>query len=79
LAVNLLESESNTAVSGFERLEKLGVVMSESKPKKKQDDASKRQLRAVELESQQGWWRWVIVGVIGVIGLESLMCIRKVS
>jgi len=79
LAVNLLESESNTAVGGFERLEKLGVVMSESKPRKKQDDASKRQLRAVELESQQGWWRWVIVGVIGVIGLESLMCIRKVS
>jgi len=79
LAVNLLESESNTAVGGFERLEKLGVVMSESKPKKKQDDASKRQLRAVELELQQGWWRWVIVGVIGVIGLESLMCIRKAS
>lgn len=79
LAVNLLESESNTAVGGFERLEKLGVVMSESKPKKKTDDASKRQLRAVELESQQGWWRWVIVGVIGVIGLESLMCIRKAS
>jgi len=79
LAVNLLESESNTAVSGFERLEKLGVVMSASKSTKKQDDASKRQLRAVELESQQGWWRWVIVCVIGVIGLESLMCIRKAS
>lgn len=76
LAVNLAESESNTSVSGLERLEKLGVVMKDSKPIKK-DDASRRQLRAVELESQQGWWRWVIVGVIGVVGLESLLCIRK--
>ncbi len=76
LAVNLMESESNTAVSGLERLEKLGVLMSDRKPIKK-DDASRRQLRAVELESQQGWWRWVLVGVIGVIGLESLLCIRK--
>ena len=76
LAVNLAESESNTSISGLERLEKLGVVMKDSKPIKK-DDASRRQLRAVELESQQGWWRWVIVGVIGVVGLESLLCIRK--
>ena len=76
LAVNLVESESNTSISGLERLEKLGVVMKDSKPIKK-DDASRRQLRAVELESQQGWWRWVIVGVIGVVGLESLLCIRK--
>ncbi len=76
LAVNLKESESNTSVSGLERLEKLGVVMTDSRPVKK-DDASRRQLRAVELESQQGWWRWVIVGVIGVVGLESLLCIRK--
>ncbi len=76
LAVNLAESESNTSVSGLERLEKLGVVIKDSKPIKK-DDASRRQLRAVELESQQSWWRWVIVGVIGVVGLESLLCIRK--
>ena len=76
LAVNLMESESNTSVSGLERLEKLGVTMSDRKPTKK-DDASRRQLRAVELESQQGWWRWVIVGVVGVVGLESLLCIRK--
>ncbi len=76
LAVNTLDSESNTAVSGMERLEKLGVVISENKPPKK-DETSRRQLRAVELESQQGWWRWVLVGVIGIIGLESLLCIRK--
>ncbi len=76
MAVNLMESESNTAVGGLERLEKLGVLMSDRKPTKK-DDASRRQLRAIELESQQGWWRWVLVGLIGVIGLESLLCIRK--
>ena len=79
LAVNLQESESNTSIGGLERLEKLGVVISVSKPTKKQDDATRRQLRAVELESQQSWWRWVIIGVIGAIGLESLMCIRKAS
>ena len=76
LAVNLVESESNTSVGGLERLEKLGVVMTDRNPTIR-EDASRRQLRAVELESQQGWWRWVIVGVLGVIGLESLLCIRK--
>ena len=76
LAVNLMESESNTAVGGLERLEKLGVVIADGKPTKR-DDTARRQLRAVELESQQGWWRWIIVGVISVIGLESLLCIRK--
>ena len=76
LAVNLVESESNTSVGGLERLEKLGVVMSDRRPTIKKD-AARRQLRAVDLESQQGWWRWVIVGVIGVLGLESLLCIRK--
>ena len=76
LAVNTMESESNTSVSGLERLEKLGVVMSDSKPPKT-DESTRRQLRAVELESQQGWWRWMIFGVIGVIGVESLLCVRK--
>ena len=71
-----MESESNTAVGGLERLEKLGVVIADGKPTKR-DDTARRQLRAVELESQQGWWRWIIVGVISVIGLESLLCIRK--
>lgn len=76
LAVNTMESESNTSVGGLERLEKLGVVLSDSKPPKT-DESTRRQLRAVELESQQGWWRWMIFGVIGVIGVESLLCIRK--
>jgi len=76
LAVNLMESESNTSVGGLERLEKLGVVIANGKPTKR-DDTARRQLRAVELESQQSWWRWIIVGVISVIGLESLLCIRK--
>ena len=76
LAVNTTDSESNTSVGGLERLEKLGVVMSDSKPPKS-DESTRRQLRAVELESQQGWWRWMIFGVIGVIGVESLLCIRK--
>ena len=76
LAVNTMESESNTSVGGLERLEKLGVVMSDSNPPKS-DESTRRQLRAVELESQQGWWRWMIFGVIGVISVESLLCIRK--
>jgi len=76
LAVNLVESESNTSVGSLERLEKLGVVMTDRNSTIKVDD-TRRQLRAVELESQQGWWRWVIVGVLGIIGLESLLCIRK--
>jgi uncharacterized membrane protein HdeD (DUF308 family) len=50
--------------------------MSDSNPAKS-NESIRRQMRAVELESQQGWWRWMIFGVIGVIGVESLLCIRK--
>ena len=80
MAVNLDESESNTRSGGLERLERMGVAMAgEPVANKQAKEDKRRQLRAVELESQQGWWRWVVVGVLGVVGLESLMCIRRAT
>ncbi|MEQ1830678.1 MAG: hypothetical protein ABL921_32300, partial [Pirellula sp.] len=75
-AVNLAESESLTTVADVERLERLGVGMKDERPVGHKE-ASQRQLRAVELEAQQGWWRWLVIGVLGAIGVESLLCIAR--
>lgn len=72
VAVNLHAAESDTATMDSERLERLGVSMSLSKQVIAHAEASKRQLRATELEAQQGWWRWMLMAVVGFISIESL-------
>jgi hypothetical protein len=74
--VNLAESESLTSVADLERLERLGVGMADQRSEKNKE-ATQRQLRAVELEAQQSWWRWLVVGVLGAAGIESLLCIAR--
>jgi len=34
---------------------------------------AERQLRDVELESQQRLWRWLLIGVLGLLALETLI------
>ena len=76
LAVNLDDSESLTTVADVERLERLGISMVDQRPAG-QKEVRQRQLRAVELEAQQGWWRWLVMGVLGAVGIESLLCIGR--
>jgi hypothetical protein len=76
IAVNLADSESQTTIADIERLERLGVGMVDARPADRKESAQ-RQLRAVELESQQGWWRWLVIGVLGAAGIESLLCIGR--
>lgn len=76
IAVNLDDSESLTTVADVERLERLGVAMVDQRPLE-QKEGLQRQLRAVELEAKQGWWRWLVMGVLGAVGIESLLCIAR--
>jgi len=76
IAVNLDDSESLTTVADVERLERLGVAMFDQRPQERKE-TQHRQLRAVELEAKQGWWRWLVMGVLGAVGIESLLCIAR--
>ena len=77
-AVNLIEAESTVASLDLERIERLGVNLSNDNRPAVVREAAQRQLRAVELEAQQGWWRWLVMGVLGAVSLESVFCLLGV-
>ncbi|HQU44957.1 MAG TPA: hypothetical protein PK867_19230, partial [Pirellulales bacterium] len=74
-AVNLAAAESNTAPMELERLEQLGVRFA-SQLTRAQRAEQLRQQRDTELESRQQLWRWLIVGVIGLLILETWLAGR---
>jgi hypothetical protein len=75
-AVNLNDAESQTAPAGLDRLDQYGVLVQDGSLAIQKAVAGNH-LRAVELESRQGWWQWLVMGVLAVIGLESILCIGK--
>lgn len=75
-AVNLATAESDTAVWPVERLEQSGVLVGEHRTRTAEADRQ-RQLRDIELESRQQLWRWLIVAVLGVLGLETWLAARN--
>jgi hypothetical protein len=75
-AVNPNESESLVLPADSECLERLGVNMADvNSPERAMQ--KQRQLQAIELEAQQGWWRWLVIGVLGLAGTESAVCIIR--
>jgi len=75
-AVNMEQSESLVDHADVDCLERLGVNMADlSSPERKAQKLG--QLQAIELEAQQGWWRWLVIGVLGVTGTESIVCIMR--
>lgn len=74
VAVNLVESECVTHPMDLQRLSQIGVPMSEAIEKLPPSETMQRQLRAAELESQQGMWRWILGAVLGLVALESIVC-----
>lgn len=76
VAVNLPLAESDTRVMDDERLEQLGVVASEAKPTKFAMQR-REQLRGVELEGQQRVWRWLMVGMLAVIVIETAWSAKR--
>jgi hypothetical protein len=69
-AVNLAASESDTAPLDVERLEQLGVRFGTDLTRDERL-ARIRQQRDTELEGRQKVWRWLIVGVLGVLIVET--------
>ncbi|MBI2478890.1 MAG: BatA domain-containing protein [Planctomycetia bacterium] len=74
-AVNLMARETDTALMDLEQLTELGIQMGEHLTREEESDRQ-RQLRDIELESQQQLWRWLIVLVLGILGLETWLAGR---
>ena len=70
LAVNLAAAESNTAPLALEQLEQLGVQMGPDLSRA-QRLAKIRQQRDTELEARQKVWQWLLVGVLGLLVVET--------
>ena len=74
-AVNLDPSESKTAPLAVETLEQFGVKLANpSKPV--MDREQLRQLRNVELEGRQKFWRWLVLAAVGVLIVETWLAGR---
>jgi hypothetical protein len=69
-AVNLAAAESDTAPLDTERLEQLGVRFGTDLTRAEKL-ARIRQQRDTELEDRQKVWRWLIVGVLGLVIAET--------
>ena len=69
-AVNLAGAESNTAALELEQLDQLGVKTGTALTRAERLDRI-RQQRDTELESRQKIWRWLLVGALGVLVVET--------
>jgi hypothetical protein len=69
-AVNVSAAESDTAPLELEQLQQLGVRVG-TELTRAERLARERQKRDTELEDQQKVWRWLIVGVLGVLIVET--------
>lgn len=78
VAVNIAVDESRTEPMDRSMLEQLGVRFTDQERAQRQAQA-KRQLRDAELESQQQWWRVLLLAGLAMIGLETLLSSRAKS
>jgi Aerotolerance regulator N-terminal/von Willebrand factor type A domain len=75
VAVNLPASESDTRVMELEKLERLGVA-TKAKLSEERLAVKEQQRKSIELEKDQRLWRWFMIGMLGVIVIETLWCSR---
>ncbi|HWN94010.1 MAG TPA: BatA domain-containing protein [Methylomirabilota bacterium] len=76
-AVNLAPEESKTAPLATEQLEQLGVpIRVQPVATAKQVARREAQLKAVELESNQKLWRWLIAATLVVLIIETWVAAR---
>lgn len=74
-AVNLAASESDTAPLPIEQLEQLGLKLGQSVTKAERL-SRERQERDTELEARQQVWRWLMIGCLLVVILETCWAAR---
>ena len=75
-AVNLDDSESETETLGIERLEQFDVATGTA-PSQAEQLERMRQLRETELESRQKIWKWLIVAVLVLLGVETYLAAQR--
>ncbi|HEY7118953.1 MAG TPA: BatA domain-containing protein [Tepidisphaeraceae bacterium] len=79
LAVNLSPDESRTAPLPVEDLERWGAKLTakpSAAPTTEEAAMRERRLRGIELENRQKLWRWLIVGVLGLLAVETALAGR---
>lgn len=72
LAVNLSPDESRTTPVPVEELEQFGAKLG-FKPVSDELVQRQRQMRVAEWENRQKLWRWLIVGVLGLLAAETAL------
>ncbi len=75
IAVNLSVEESRTTPLTPEELEHRGVRLG-IQPSAEDLAAVERKLKMTELEQRQKLWRWLIVGVLGILVAETALAGR---
>jgi hypothetical protein len=75
-AVNLALSESDTAPLQQEQLEQYGVRIGHQ-PTRAETAEAMRQMRDFELEQSQKIWKWLVVAVLCVLGVETWLAGRR--
>lgn len=76
-AVNLPAAESKTAPMAIDELEQLGVPVKMSSAKVlAEQKLSAQKFQAAEAENQQKLWRWLILGALGFVVVETFMAGR---
>ena len=75
VAVNLPADESRTRPLAAEDLERWGARLGTGRVTAA-EVSEERRLRATELENRQKLWRWLILGVLGLLALETVLAGR---
>lgn len=77
-AVNLADSESETKPFEIERLKQFDIATG-TVPTQAEELQKMRQLRDAELEQRQKIWKWMIVAVLVLLGVETLLAAQRTS
>jgi len=72
IAVNLPPGESDTAALAPDELAQWGAKLG-APPKSESDKTMERRRQSEDLEKQQKLWRWIILCVLGLLGVETLL------
>lgn len=77
-AVNVAPEESRTSPMPIEQLEAFGLQLEPANDERTADRAGahQRQLKARELERRQQMWRWLILGAVLVLFVETWLAAR---
>ena len=79
-AINLSPGESKTAPMAIDELEQLGVpIAALSRARGDARPANAQKFQAAEAENQQKLWRWLILGALGFLMIETLLAARTIA